>query len=541
MTSVDIPAIFSALQGTNAAQDKPAQVWSVPASVGSDLARGTTLSTIQQLWPSLEETQKLNVLLGIAHAGAQKVEDKQAARQIGRLAATDTSSTWVRTLGGLIGDVGVNGRLRALGDLEETVREELELAIGQVADAVARGGLKLTTVEMECVAEPVGPTRNVYGVRGNDDLFGEEESGAVSMNVRPDKVVDHDERRSRLEMFCDSAANPGSGDAGAPSGLGIDAGRAPAGRHDPRLGPAMRPGAGRGAGHAMRPGNSAGMGIGTRPGGGAGMPPGARPGVGPGVRPAGILRRSSGPGAGSGASFLINRRQGPANAALPAAASITSSVGAGAAGTKRVDLNEIQQSMAPINAREQQLQKNRDELKEARIIRDQGRKAVAEERKLKRQQESEEKKAAREAKRICSSSQTSSRRPSRALSNDGEESGEAESSDDEAPLSAQVLGMEEPATEPVSKEYLEFTGTDPQVQAVYTNTNILSDVDRLRMFCFFTSRQMPEGTGADLEIVLNEQTISDPTRPGTTCTELMVFIANIPRGEWRKVRRIRRQ
>ncbi|KAJ2024180.1 hypothetical protein GGI06_001104 [Coemansia sp. S85] len=88
--------------------------------------------------------------------------------------------------------------------------------------------------------------------------------------------------------------------------------------------------------------------------------------------------------------------------------------------------------------------------------------------------------------------------------------------------------------------YLTFAGNDPQIRAVYANTNALTDEDRLHMYCFFNAYPSPPNAPQKLNIMLNEQVIDDPVYPGKTCSEIMVLEADFVEGTWSKKRKTRR-
>ncbi|KAJ2434687.1 hypothetical protein GGF42_009180, partial [Coemansia sp. RSA 2424] len=51
-----------------------AKVWVIPAGVGSDLTRPATLAALVEQWGQLDESQKINALLGVAHVGQSKMQ-----------------------------------------------------------------------------------------------------------------------------------------------------------------------------------------------------------------------------------------------------------------------------------------------------------------------------------------------------------------------------------------------------------------------------------------------------------------------------------
>ncbi|KAJ1861738.1 hypothetical protein LPJ73_000951 [Coemansia sp. RSA 2703] len=508
----DLSRILSALQGMSTAPElartqQPQQqgtqqpavqrrqsVWAVPASIGSDLARGTTLSSIAAMWDNLDEVQKLNVIFGMVHVGVGKVHDKQAASTISKLALNDMTSDWVRTVGGLLGPVGSTGAMRAPDQLVETTRDEIEHAIEQVAQAVRAGapGL-LTTPALTYMEHPNASAalRNVYGVKPGsagdgselNGLFGDDEEDdegehgravrvaepPLVLHTRESHAVNHAKRLAELQAAMSTSK------------------------------PSIAPGV-----------------------------PAGRPG--PGVTRLSIPAKRAGPVSGK-VEFLTRRRTAPTNAALPTPTLPQPRLSA-TSEPKKIQMLDLSASM--LNSRERLLEENKAKKAREREERLQKQKAEAAERKRRREEARELKQAASESKR-ARVRRTSAGRVSDQEDEDGDESGEASSSEGEA-LSAQVARPQE-----VSKEYLEFTGGDnPQVQAVYNHTNALSDVDRLRMYCFFTNQTPPEGTPTELEVILNERIVDDPNRPGGSIKEMMIFHANYSEGVWRKVRRNRK-
>ncbi|KAJ1881557.1 hypothetical protein LPJ57_001535 [Coemansia sp. RSA 486] len=522
---IEITHILSALQGaateptTGQPPDTPANpqspqphsslrrrsVWAVPASVGSDLARGTTLSAIAQMWANLEEVQKLNILFGIVHVGVGKVHDKQAAQNIAELSSQDASSDWVRTIGGLLGSVGTTGKMASEDKLAQTSRQEIEDAIEQVAKVVKRGGPgPLTTKPLSFVQKPQAPDvlRNVYGVKPRmseitrvteaanarlkdgpnakdtpmfSDLFGDDDSDdaedtqaavpALVLNARPTLAVDHVGRMQRILAAAETRQR-------AVSAAGPSAGR---------------------------------------------------------PRPAIIQRQ---PTSVSKIGMLNTRRRtAPSNTALPQAQASGSNHA-----MKRIRVMDLAESANSVNARERLMEQQRLkklEEREQRLLKQQ---QDAAERKRKREEARERRLAADAAKRQRKQQQDAAAATS---SDDGEVNDEDSGSSDEEALSAQLTGGFPKQMAEQNKEYLAFSGHDDQVRAVYTKTNALSDIDRLRMYCFFNSKPMPEGTGPNLEIVLNEEPVDNPAKPGTVRYEMLMFLADLTRGEWKKVRRFR--
>ncbi|KAJ1818433.1 hypothetical protein LPJ56_003654 [Coemansia sp. RSA 2599] len=549
---IEIIRILSALQGTTEepataqpqqplmAQDTHQQqqqplrrrsVWAVPASVGSDLARGTTLSAIAQMWDNLEEVQKLNIIFGMTHVGVGKVHDKQAAQTIATLSNSDASSDWVRTIGGLLGPVGTTGRMGSLGDLAPSSRQEIEGAIGQIADAVRKGAPgPLTTRSLTYVARPQAPAqlRNVYGAKPRaseisriaeaanmrlkdgtsnkdvpmfTDLFGDDDededddhdaggSGVqpgvptLALHTRPSLAVDHVGRMQRILAASETRPRPAAAGPIAAAG---------------------------------------------RP-----HPPGARPSM--------MQRQPTSSSSSKIGMLSTRRRTAPSNTALPSTG-LPQAQAATAGAQKRIRVMDLAESASSVNARERLMEQQRQKKAEEREARLQKQQAEAAERKRKREEARERRLAADAAKRQRQQQQQQSGTSSddgevNDDDDDGHQDSAASSSSDEA-LSAQLpSALSNPPPEE-NKEYLVFSGHDDQVRAVYTKTNALSDIDRLRMYCFFNSKPMPEGTGNSLEIVLNEEPVDNPAKPGTIRYELLMFLADLTRGEWKKVRRFR--
>ncbi|KAJ2718783.1 hypothetical protein GGI07_005588 [Coemansia sp. Benny D115] len=474
MATQEAVRIFNALQAS-------AAPWAIPASVGSDLARGPALSAATEMWPRLEERQKLNIILGLAHVGAGKVQDQAAARQIAQLSSQDTD--WVRVVGGLLGTAGVTGRLQPWDSLDEATRSDLQRAIGQVAEAAEKRGAPglLTTEEMSVLEHPGGTPqlRGVYGAGPQDDgdiaalsdLF-DDVAPAAALHVASNHVADHKGRMARLLAAGNSSLHAGA----------------------------------------------------------AALPPAARrPSAPMAARRAG----SSIPGGAKVGMLVQRRRQAPA--ALPQVGSSAAAMGPSV--QKKIVMMDFTESADMFQARERTLQEQKEKQAEEREAKKLRAQEEARERKRQREEAKEARRMAAEAKK--------QRRRSVPDENTG-----ASSSEDDAPLSKQLASEEPPSDaaeqelgqeqEDESKEYLTYAGADQQTRAVYQATNALSDIDRLRMFCFFNSRPMPPGCGSRLEVVLNEKRIPDPARPGLQCTEQMIFQADLTRGEWKKVRRMNR-
>ncbi|KAJ2850121.1 hypothetical protein GGI22_005423, partial [Coemansia erecta] len=108
----------------------------------------------------------------MAHVGLGKMHRAHAeALRISQLAKSDTTSDWVRTIGCIVGDVGVNGKINYVDNIPEPTKAEIEKAVDDLADALEKSELRLATKSLEYVSDPVArciapaSIRNVYGCR----------------------------------------------------------------------------------------------------------------------------------------------------------------------------------------------------------------------------------------------------------------------------------------------------------------------------------------------------------------------------------------
>ncbi|KAJ1748942.1 hypothetical protein LPJ79_004127 [Coemansia sp. RSA 1821] len=559
-------------------QAKP-QVWTVPASVGSDLTRPMILNEIIAQWATLEDTQKINTLLGIAHVGQNRMQQVTGeVRRIAQLAKEDASSDWVRTLGALIGEVGTSGRMKQLNELDEPTRSEMEAAVSQIAAALEKSSLCLATPELSylssAVAKSIAPASicDIYGSapkpklldrlmaqakkksadmrspptsrrpsaapslanRGStterdtsasssrlgspdpsgagafSDLFGDAaddgsdddscksmesdslpftNSYRLPMNVKESHCADHVGRLSRLLAAAESVATTGD-------------------RHIAGDAHGMRPGRG---GHAGAPG------LGIRRGGSAG-------------------------GGTSKLGMIAPRRRTNASAALPGG-------GLGAAtSSRRADsstpithtpkkirmagLDEVTKSMGE---RERAIREEREKAAEEREAKKQKQQAEAEERKRRREEARQRKQA-----EAAAAPKRARRRSSKNVAGGSDDDGPGRGS--KTPVEVRSPRPDDSSDDEfdIPLEYRMFTGDTPDRQALYTNTNALTDANRKLMYCFFKGLAMPPGTGNELKFVLNEAVIDDPRYPDKKCTELMLFKANLINGKWDKIRRLKR-
>ncbi|KAJ1668859.1 hypothetical protein IW140_000074 [Coemansia sp. RSA 1813] len=620
-----------------AAEQQRSSIWQAPASVGYDLTNPVILGTVISLWPTLEEVQKINVLLGIAHVGLGKMHQAHAeALRISQLAKSDTTSDWVRTLGCIIGDVGVNGKINYVDSIPEPTKAEIEKAVNDLADALERSELRLATRSLEyvsgSVAKGIAPAsiRNVYGRSPKrselENIVTQAKKAAASLQSpsnsrRPsaayplssrsqpgsnmDTAAGGSNSSSRLgspepsdkdfSAFSELFSESGNGD----KELGSDddseseqGGELPAyslglkvkGTHQTdhvgrmaRLLAAAR----EGAAAATSVSRHDGPAVARRPSAAA-LRGAARSAPGIGVR-RGMPGPSSSPaGAKSRIGMLAPRRRGaPSNLALPAAGSGTTGAarkgssdgplsGIAQAVGKKIQMMDFQEAASSVNDRERTLKAKREqaaeerEAKRAKIQADkEERKRLREEARLMKTQPAVDRsggsgrRGSSSSRRATVSPSASDRngngdgRPIDVDSSDGEYAGgypeSGESSGNEAssppPPSRSRKRSKSPAQPSfdVPLDYLTFSGHDQQIRdAVYTNANALTENDRLLMYCFFNARQMPPGTSNVLEIVLSEQTVEDPTHQGRSCREMMVFQADVSKGEWKKVRRLRR-
>ncbi|KAJ2548457.1 hypothetical protein EV175_004828 [Coemansia sp. RSA 1933] len=626
--------------GAAGEQKQQSNIWQVPASVGYDLTNAAVLGTVISLWPTLEEAQKINTLLGIAHVGQGKMQQAHGeAQRISQLAKSDTSSDWVRTLGWIIGDVGVNGKINYVDSMPEPTKAEIEKAMDDLAEALEKSGLRLATKSLEYVSDSVAKdmapasVRNMYGCRPKrseiEKNMTQAKKAAASMQSpaisrrpsaaypatsrsQPGNSVDaaaaaggsnSSSRRGSPEStgkgfaaFSDLFSESGNGDKEAASdddesgseqgggevaafSLGL---RVKETHKTDHVGRMVRILAAANEGAATSVSRHDGAAMARRPSATAirGVARGA-PGIG-------VRRGMSGPAPSAGVAksrigMLTPRRRGaPSNLALPAAGSSAAAAlrkGSGdgplSGGTqatgKKIQMMDFQEAASSVNDRERTLKERRElaaeerEAKRAKVQADkEERKRLREEARLAKKQSIVDRSSSSNADprgragsyRGTASPSTGDRngddRPISCDSSDGEyvggryaESG-ASSGIETSPPPRSTRGRErakspeQPAFD-VPLDYLTFSGHDQQTRdAVYTNTNALTENGRLLMYCFFNSRPMPPGTGNNLEVILSEQAVDDPTHPGRPCKKIMVLQADVEKGEWKTVRRIRR-
>ncbi|KAJ2711698.1 hypothetical protein H4R19_003125 [Coemansia spiralis] len=594
----ELPAILKALQGarrpagglssptvgtTDGALDAHQRpgVWSVPASVGPDLTKPVVLGEIIAQWPAFDELQKVNVLLGLAHMGQGKLHLAAAeAREISQLAKADASSDWVRTLGCLLGDASVSGTTSSLQDLPEPTRSEMEAAVAQLAAALDKSSLCLTVPELgyvsAAVATSIAPaaTRNMYGHRPHPRALSrimalatkKADEQPTPSSSRKQSVAQPSVRRSSTADPGSSAsssrmASPEPVSAGTPGFSGLfgggasdddeDRGNDAGGSSDSDAdGPAtvvpspyalpmnVKPShqadhSGRMARLLLAAGNTAALG-GQKSDSARPVARGGQAAAGMGMR-----RPSAGMGPPNKVGMIAPRRRGaPVDIALPGSGPVAGMSARRAASgsipithqTKRVQVANLEESAGFVDERERLLKEQREqasEMKEAKRLKQ---RADAEERKRRREEARQQKQAADEAKRQKRNTPVTRSAPG-SESPDEDGGGAAATAE---PADDDLAGLDAPS------EYKTFRGDTPQIESVYADTNALSNIDRLRMYCFFNARPMPPGTDNLLEITLNEQVKDDPANPGKTCTEIMIFKANLEDCEWKKVRRMRR-
>ncbi|KAJ2517493.1 hypothetical protein H4217_003925 [Coemansia sp. RSA 1939] len=584
-------------------------IWQVPASVGIDLTNPGILGTIISLWSTLEEEQKVNVLLGIAHVGVSKMHRAHAeALRISQLAKADMASDWVRTLGCILGDVGVNGKINYVENIPEPTKAEIEKAMGELIEALEKqqpSELRLATKSLEYVSDSVAKDmapvsiRNIYGRRpkrselenimiqakeaaallqspgvsrrpsaahpqsarhppgGNPDVPGSSNSSSRLGSPEPN---DND-----ISAFSALFSESGNGDKAFSSDEESDSGRQRE-EEDSDYSLGLKVKETHRADHVGRMARLlAAASVSRHDGPGdarrsstTGMR-GARgaPGAGAGVR-RGMPGPPSAAGAKSRIGMLTPRRRGaPTNLALPAA-------GVTQAMSKKIQMIDFHEAASTVNDRERTLKEKREQAAEERETKRAKLQAEKDERKRLRE-EARSKKLQSVTERTKVASRRGSSDPARTTASPsvGEASGDggpmaADSSDGEynggVPESGENSSAEASPPPPrlrrgksparpaydVPLDYLTFAGHDPQVQAVYTSTNALTEENRLLMYCFFNAREMPPGTSNNLEIILSEQIVDDPSHPGQSCKEMMVFQADVSKGEWKKVRRLRR-
>ncbi|KAJ1662774.1 hypothetical protein GGF38_003280 [Coemansia sp. RSA 25] len=530
-----------------------AKVWVIPAGVGSDLARPATLAALVEQWGQLDEPQKINALLGVAHVGQSKMQRvRGSVERLGELARADGSSDWVRALGYTLGGVGATGKMAALEELPEgsAVRAELDAAVGRLhAAALARQPeLRLAAGVLPCVGARVAAAtappaiRHVYGAppsarrhfaRGADaaleGLFGdsgsdgdsdaaEQESeppaARLALRVRSSHRADHAGRMARLLA---AAAEP------PPASAAI--GGAAAGPRRPSLGVA------RGSASAAAAAAAAG---------------------GPGA---------GGAAAGGGASkigmFAPRRRAAPTNAALPGSG--LGSVPAARRGSEKKIMLTDSLDTEVMNARDTLLQERRERAIEEREAKRVKRQAEVDERKRKRVEAAEKKKAAAEGRRSPPAKRGRPPRgaASRAKSRDGSADDDASGNDDgdgegggednatsPPSRSARASASPAPSAQPIAYvpplEYRTYAGNDATTRAIYADTNALTDQGRMQLYCFFNAYPRPPDTPQEVSVVLNERIVDDSSTSGKVRREITALSVDFASGKWEKKRLYRR-
>ncbi|KAJ2489779.1 hypothetical protein IWW37_003694 [Coemansia sp. RSA 2050] len=574
--------------------DRQPKVWVIPAGVGSDLTQPVTLAALVAQWATLEESQKINAILGIAHVGLNKMRPvRSSVLELAELAKADTSD-WVRVLGYTLGDVGVTGKMTPLEDLDSgsAVRAEVESGVEQVYSAVVAKlpELKLTTGVLSYVSPEVAMAtappaiRNVYGDRPSAELLSQILASAE------DKI------RSEAE----TRATTGNSNTRRASAAPLNRASTPPSATDatgPVSAPMSRLGSPRPSGSATAAfsdlfGESDGDDM------DASEPASVAPRMVLHVRSShcadhvGRMKRlldaaladtrrpsatdlapRRGGGGGSGVSGVApsgltipRRRRGPINTALPGAGLGTAAVarrgaevgggdGALPAPTRVMRKFNMEDAGEAMKERDRLMQAQKDKAAEEREAKRLKQQADAAERKRKREENAEKKRAAAEARqpsgRPGRPRGSTNRNRSRNASDDdqsGNESGRdsataADDDDAKSPKRRSTRSSPVAARQNVyvpPEGYLTFAGNDPQIRAVYANTNALTDENRLYMYCFFNAYPSPPNAPQQLNIMLNEQVIDDPAHPGKTCTEIMVLEADFIEGTWSKKRRTRR-
>ncbi|KAJ2798733.1 hypothetical protein H4R21_003810, partial [Coemansia helicoidea] len=533
----DLPTILKALQGVRPpvgglssptattadaaldAHQRPG-VWSVPASVGPDLTKPVILGEIIVQWPVLDEMQKVNVLLGLAHMGQGKLHMAVAeARQISQLAKADASSDWVRTLGCLIGDVGVSGTTSSLHDLPEPTRSEMEAAVAQLAAALDKSPLCLTVPELGYVSAAVAASMapaavcNIYGQRPQQRELGRIMGQAKKMadgmrsppssrkqslapqSVRRSSTADPGSSASSSRMGSPepaSASTPaftdlfgggggGSDDDGEGQGNGIDAdgtsetdgdGSAMAVPSLYALGMSVKPSyqadhAGRMARLLAAAGNTVAL--------GGPKTDGPRQAGRGGQAAAGLAMRrvpSAGMGPPNKVGMIAPRRRGaPVDIALPGSGPVTGmSARRAASGStpithqaKRVQMVNMEDSVLLTNERERLLQEQRDQANEQKEAKRLQQRAATEERKRLREEARQKRQAADEAKRQKRS----------AAAADSVADAESPEADGGGEAAASEMTVDSLVGFDVPSEYQTFRGDTPQIESVYADTNAL--------------------------------------------------------------------
>ncbi|KAJ2699719.1 hypothetical protein H4218_002460 [Coemansia sp. IMI 209128] len=575
--------------------DRQPKVWVIPAGVGSDLTRPATLSALVAQWATLEEPQKINAILGIAHVGLNKMQPvRSSVLELAELAKMDSTSDWVRVLGHTLGDVGVTGKMTPLGDLDSgsAVRAEIESGVEQVYSAVVAKlpEFKLTTGVLSYVspevAEATAPPaiRNVYGDRPTSELLAQILASAKD-KIRSETEVrvppgNPNTRRASAAPLNRSSTPPSATDATGPVSAPMS-----------RLG-SPRPSGSASAAFSDLFGESDGDDMGVS------EPAPAAPRMVLHVKSShcadhvGRMKRlldaaladtrrpsatdlapRRGGGGGTGASGVAptgltipRRRRGPINTALPGAglgttaaarrgAEAVSGDGTTPAPARVIRKFNMEDAGEAMKERDRLMQAQKDKAAEEREAKRLKQQADAAERKRKREENAEKKRAAAEARpsagRPGRPRGSTNRNRSHNASDEeqsGNESGgdSATAADDDnvrSPKRRSTRSSPAAARQNVyvpPEGYLTFAGNDPQIRAVYANTNALTDEDRLHMYCFFNAYPSPPNAPQKLNIMLNEQVIDDPVYPGKTCSEIMVLEADFVEGTWSKKRKTRR-
>ncbi|KAJ2357842.1 hypothetical protein GGF43_001218, partial [Coemansia sp. RSA 2618] len=561
-----------ALDSTLDAQNKP-DVWTIPASVSPDLTKPAVLGEIISRWATLDDTQKTNVLLGIAHVGQGRMS--QAApevRQIAQLAKDDVSSDWVCTLGNLIGEVGTLGKMRPLNELGEPTLSEIENAIAQVAAALERTSLCVVPSALGYVsldaAKTIAPANicDIYGCAPSAKELERIMAQAKKKNAdirspassrRPSMAPSMSGRPSTAEPEGSAASSqlnspePSSVDATVLSGLfggesgdndsdedekdsmSVDVDGAPVFVNNYTL--PMNVKSSHRADHVGRLSRllSAASSV-TSVGSGAGAAQGAagdarntamRAARGGHAAPGlGARRGALGGGGASKLGMMAPRRRSAAATPLPGAGmgvapAIRRPENATAIThvTKKIRMTNMEEAAGYMDDRERLLKERRDKAAVDREAKRQKQQEAAEERKRRREEARQQKQAANAAKRP-------KRRLSKNATGNSSDEGEGASRSSKAPNEAMSPRAPDSDDEfEIPLEYRAYTGDTPDQQALYTSTNALKDIDRKVMYCFFKGLSVPPGTADDFEIVLNESTIDDPRNPGHMCTEIIVF------------------
>ncbi|KAJ2895039.1 hypothetical protein IWW38_002410 [Coemansia aciculifera] len=620
-TDAEVARVFSALQGRFAGHslhqqqqslpsspsktggeassggEKQANVWVIPAGVGSDLARPATLSALVEQWALLEESQKINALLGIAHVGQSKMQPVgSSVARLAELAKEDSTSDWVRVLGCTLGSVGVTGKMTGLGDLESgsAVRAELEAAAEQLyAAALAKQSeLQLSAGMLACVssqvAEAMAPPaiRNVYGERPSAELLdqvmaraeSEQVCGNVGVRRAPAAPASSTSApESRRPSAAEPSPDPSDAAAAATTfsdlfgGSGSDDNNDDLDAGKPKSRLCLHVRSSHRADHVGRMARLLAA---------AAEPP---PASADPRRPSFSKARSSaagsaattpGPGSAGPSSgarkigmFAPRRRAAPTNTALPGSGLGTSpavrrgSEAAGGSGTQPGQAKKIQFAEHTdhdvMNARENLMQERREKLAEEREAKRLKRAADIEDRKRRRAEAAEERRVA-----IAEGRAEAPRRgrprgaANRAVADtsSGNESDEANDDDndndndnDEQSASATPAPVPVPEPEPVRpnvhvspEEYRNFNGNDQTIRAIYAETNALTDEGRMQLYYFFNGYPPPPDTPSVVRVVLNERVIDDPTRLGELRREITVLEVNFDTASWEKRRQHRR-